>query len=107
MFQVLKDPSKPTKKSNFWRVKLELVTTIVHRDVAAIQELLRLKNINGNRADSSKVDGYRAEIDEKENFAVTGECNVKRKCSRKSTGFLMDSILKTPFQKQEVFCSTF
>ncbi|XP_063712761.1 forkhead box C1-A-like [Symsagittifera roscoffensis] len=67
--KVLKDPSKPTKKSNFWRVKLELVTTIVHRDVAAIQELLRLKNINGNRADSSKVDGYRAEIDEKENFA--------------------------------------
>ncbi|XP_075239713.1 uncharacterized protein LOC142335208 [Convolutriloba macropyga] len=46
--KVLKDPSKPTKKSNFWKVRQEHMAVVVQKDVSAIQQLLNLKHNNNH-----------------------------------------------------------
>ena len=143
-FQVLKDPKKPTKKSNFWRVRYEKVSCIVMRDIAAIQ--YHLRGVTGSMemaplhpstrlgsfagmegVSSSKVEGFYGHqgmmtsspvIDvgtsgaEGEGIAASAGSAARstkdyrdnkkfKKNPKNGKAFLMESILKTPFQEKE------
>ena len=144
-FQVLKDPKKPTKKSNFWRVRYEKVSCIVMRDIAAIQYHLRgatggivtitrqlglfshpgllgappgLGGVPQQNSNSGAINGTTGGGDKPVVGSVVGTTvaadgtasfqEIKKKIAKpkmnsknsNANAFLMDSILKTPFQEK-------